>query len=386
VTRRAARELERAQRLLRRVDPEELLEELGIEVLYRKGADAYAECPDPDHEDANPSFHVCVEDVEDRDGCRFGAFNCWSHPDEGLSGTNLLNLVARVLFGIWGEDDDGPRFPREDDRDRATAWIRQTFLNRGDERDELTRLREAAVGRRRRARRVERGEVRLPRGTPIAEADPRFQIYLQEREISLERATELGVLAVERAAGDHRDVIKRTVPGVLFPIRWDGKLINWFLRSTRRHVVSRDKGRYAPHPLGKLGAIWSPDPVDLAKPMILVEGVFDAERTRRIVRDHLPGVPPGNVGAVLGGRLLPEQARRLRSHPLIIHLADGDEGGKTLSRSIELELGGHTRVEVRSLPAGTDPGDAPEGVVVEALRPGEDVRSGVGRRIRRARR
>jgi hypothetical protein len=389
VRRGARRDLERARRLLRRLDLVEVLEELGIEVLYFKGADAYAECPDPGHEDGNPSFHVCVEDVEDGGGeSRLGAFNCWSHPG-GLAGSNLLSLIARVLLGIWGEDGDGgERFPRDDDRAVAAAWLRETFLDRDDGVDELTRLREAAIGRRRRVRSVEADEVGLPPGRPIAEADPRFRVYLAERGVSVERATELGVLAVERAVGTYRRTLERSVPGVLFPIFWDGRLVNWFLRSTRRNVEKGAKGRYAPHPLGKLGAMWLPDPVDVTRPLVTVEGVFDAERTRRIVRRRVPGHPPGNVGAVLGGHLLPEQARRLRAFPLLIHLADGDRGGRTLSESIEAELGSHLRVLIRRLPPGTDPGDAPEEEVVEALRPPEAEvgRSRVARRIQRTRR
>lgn len=389
MSRRAARDLERAQRLLRRLDLAEVLEELGLEILYYKGSDAYTECPDPNHADADPSFHVCVEEVEDRDGNRLGAYNCWSHPGDGLGGSNLLSLIARVLLGIWGEDENGEeRYPRDDDRSKAAAWLRKTFLNREDDGDAFARLREQAIGRRRRARKVERGEVHLPPGVPIAEADPRFQIYLEKREIPLKRATELGVLAVPRAAGDYRQMLEHTVPGVLFPINWNGELVNWFLRSTRRHVEKGAKGRYAPVPLGKLGVIWLPDPVDVMRPIVLVEGVFDAERTRRIVRDRIPTHPPGNVGAVLGGRLLPEQARFLRSFPLIIHLADGDKGGRTLSESIEEHLESYTRVLVRRLPDDTDPGDAPEDVVVAALLPpkGEGERRKVKRRIRRSRR
>jgi hypothetical protein len=41
------RDLLRVQRLLRRVDMEEVLEDLGIEVMWVNGCDAYCMCPDP---------------------------------------------------------------------------------------------------------------------------------------------------------------------------------------------------------------------------------------------------------------------------------------------------------------------------------------------------
>lgn len=381
-SKRRARDLERAQRLLRRVDVEEVLEGLGLEVLYYKGADAYTECPDPGHVDENPSFHVCVEDVVDRGGDdRLGAFNCWSHSDEGLAGANFIDLVARVLGEIWGEDADGdPRFPREEDRDRAATWIRRNFLD-GDV--DFERLRSST---RRRRRRKDRGSRPLvfPPTTPIADADPRFQIYLERRGITSARAAELEVVAVARTGRDLSRMLEETVPAVLFPIRFDGKVVNWFARSISPRCPKGAKGRYAPVKLASAGVLWSPDEPESDKPMILVEGVFDAERVRRLILARGLRISHRNVNAVLGGRIRPEQARRLRFHPAIIHLADGDKGGKTLSKSVEDELGEYTTVVVRRLPDGTDPDDAPEEAVVEALRPVEPVRRRIERRIRRS--
>lgn len=382
-SKRRARDLERAQRLLRRVDVEEVLEGLGLDVLYYKGADAYTECPDPGHVDENPSFHVCVEDVVDRGGDdRLGAFNCWSHSDEGLAGANFLDLVARVLGEIWGEDADGdPRFPREDDRDRAATWIRRNFLD-GDV--DFERLRSSTRRRRRRKDRGSRSLV-FPPTTPIADADPRFQIYLERRGITPTRAAELEVAAVARTGRDLSRMLEETVPAVLFPIRVDGKVVNWFARSISPRCPKGAKGRYAPVKLAKAGVLWAPDVVDPTYPIALVEGVFDAERVRRLllVRTDL-GMPASNVIAVLGGTISVEQARRLKCHPVIIHVADGDKGGKTLSKSVEDELGEYTTVVVRRLPDGTDPDDAPEEAVVEALRPVEPVRRRIERRIRRS--
>lgn len=381
---RRARDRERAQRLLRRLDLEEVLEFLGLEVLYYKGADAYTECPDPSHDDENPSFHVCVEDVVDRDGeDRLGAFNCWSHPgEEGLAGSNFLDLVARILFEIWGEDEDGPRFPRDADRDRAAAWLRRNFLEGEVDFEALRKT------TRRRRRRDDRGSRALvfPPSRPIAEADPRFQVYLERRGISLERATELGVVGVERTGRELRGMLGETVPAVLFPIRWDGAVVNWFARSISRHCPKKAKGRYAPVKLAKAGVLWAPDELDPAEPVVLVEGIFDAERVRRLLRGGRGAFPYRNVAAVLGGRITPEQARRLKTHPVVVHLADGDDGGRTLAESVEEHLGEYTTIVVRELPPGTDPDDAPEEAVVGALRPAAPVRRRIERRIRRSRR
>jgi hypothetical protein len=383
-SRRRDRELERAQRLLRRVDLEEVLDYLGIDAIDRKGADVYAECPDPDHDDRNPSFHVCVEDVRGRDGRdRLGSFNCWSHPGGGLSGSNFLDLVARVRSEIWGEDEDGNRRrPREADRDAAATWIRQYFV--GNDRGDLERLKRRALDRRELA--TEERRLPWPPNRPVAGADPRFLEYLSVRGITPVRAAELDIRAVSSPGRALSRVLGETVPAVLFPIALRGRNVNWFARAVSRETPKRAKGRYAPTPLGRAGVVWAPDEPDRSLPLILVEGIFDAERVRRVLTEN-PGLaaPPSNVVAVLGARLVDEQAQRLRGHPAYLHLADGDDGGRTLSESIARGLGDHATVVVRELPPGTDPADAPVEPLLAAIRPVEvGPRPTSGRRIRRS--
>ncbi len=222
--------------------------------------------------------------------------------------------------------------------------------------------------RRRRARGGSR-ELVFPPARPVADADPRFRLYLERRGVTPERAAELGVLAVYRPGRELRAMLEETCPAVLFPINWRGRPRNWFARAIQRYAPKRAKGRYAPVPLGRSGILWAPDGLDPSAPVVLVEGVFDAERTRRVLLRGGLVAPPSNVAGVLGGRITPEQAAALRGHPAVIHLADGDAGGNTLSESIGAHLGDHLPVLVRGLPEGTDPDDAPEGAVLEALRP-----------------
>jgi len=345
------------------VDVEEVLEELGIEVLWRNGSDAYCECPDPDHVDSNPSFHVCVEDVEDREGrCRLGWFNCWSHPDEdAMRGRNFLDLVAKVRGGIWD------RWPREEERTAAARWLREEFLKGAPREEEV--LRTEALRRREKVTRVKWTELLWPPLRPL-EKDAEAVAYLERRGIDLERARELEISSVRSAGDALKSVLGPTIPAVLFPIVWRGERVNWFARAISRRVASRHKGRYAPVALGRAGVLWAPDGLEPGAPVILVEGIFDAERVRRLLREAgPPGTEEVRVAAVLGGRLYPEQARFLRAAPWIIHMADGDAGGETLGETVVEHLGGTARVVVRKLPTGTDPGDAPPEVVLEAATP-----------------
>lgn len=377
--------MERVQRLLRRLDLESVLEEgLGLEILWRRGSDVYLECPDPNHSDANPSFHVCVEDVEDDLGrSRLGCYHCWSHPMEGgLSGRNFLNLVARIRFDLWEDEDGDPIWPRETQRAESAAWLRRDFLSEGVSIDRVERI----VERRRKVEDSKPRDLIWPPSRPVAEVSARFSEYLEFRGISSERADELGVRAVEITGRRLRGALRDTIPGVLFPIRWNGEEVNWYLRGISRGLPSSSKGRYCPGlPLGKgAGILWAPDGVRVESPKVVVEGIFDAERVRRIVCELGYDF---DVVAVLGGRLYSEQARWLRGSELILHLADGDEGGITLGRMVRRELECFTRVFVRVLPDGRDPADADEEIVRRMLRPPESsprisirFRSKLGRR------
>lgn len=364
-----SRDVERAQRLLRRLDLEEVLADLGLDYAGRAGADAYFCCPDPGHVEANPSFHVCVEDLTDEEGrSRLGWFHCWSHPGGPLKGLNFLDLVARVRGDLWD------RGPREEERVEAAAWLRAEFL-RGNNGSDDAAL-EGALRRRARAAEVpERAELVWPPNRPVAAARPEFRAYLERREITAERAAELDLRAVP-AAGDVA-CLSKTVPGILFPIREEGAVVNWYVRSIFK-VPSKVKGRYCPGlPFVKdAGVLWTTGELDFSRPAALVEGIYDAERVRAVLLRN-PGasqVPPWNVVAVLGGRVYPKQARRLRGIPYVMHLADGDEGGRSLWATVEEHLAAWTRAEFRPLPDGTDPGDAPEAALLEALRPPEERR------------
>lgn len=378
------REVMRVQRLLRRLDLERVLEEgFGLEILWRRGSDVYLECPDPNHLDANPSFHVCVEDVEDDLGrSRLGCYHCWSHPmDGGLSGRNFLTLAAKVRFDLWEDEDGDPIWPKEAQRAESAAWLRREFLSEEASIDRIERI----VDRRTKLEVVEPRELIWPPSRSIVEAPLRFAEYLESREITLERSEELGVLAVENSGRRLRGALRETIPGVLFPIKWNGVEVNWYLRGISRGLKSSSKGRYCPGiPLGKGGFFWAPDGVRVESPKVVVEGIFDAERVRTIAREV--GFDC-DVVAVLGGRLYPEQVKWLRGSKFILHLADGDEGGITLGKMVRKELEKFTRVFVRVLPDGKDPADADAGIVRSLLRPPESssrvsirFRSKLGRR------
>ena len=360
---------QRTQRFLRRLDLEEVLEDLGLEVSHRNGADLYCMCPDESHEDAHPSFHVCVEDVFDERGRnRLGWFNCWSHPGGSIYGMDFLDLVSRVQRGEFNQ------FSTDDEREQAEKWLRAEYFKlrvkhpRVESREDLYASLEA---HRLSKQPLAKPDLIWPPSQPIEFAAPEFPRYLAGRGVTRERAVELGVRAVRSTGTELKSTLRNTVPGVLFQIRKGGADANWFVRGITKRLPSRDKGRYCPGvPLASVGVTWGDGEVDPTRPVVLVEGIFDALRAQRTLvelgDDAVTSV--GNVRAVLGGRVHEAQARALRGAKQVVCLADGDAGGATLGESVRGRFGVFfADVRVHSMPEGTDPADAPEEVVRAAL-------------------
>ena len=344
-------EIARSQRLLRQLDMEALIEDLGIIIDYQMGYDIYAHCPDPNHIDRNPSFHICCADEEDAAGENLlGYYNCWSHPDNTMSSRNFLNLVAKILYNKWD------RIPNARDLKKASTWIRQKYNISAKKVDDLPVIKLP------RPKKIEYPMLDFPKSIPIRLAQSKFRRYLEKRHISLKRANELDVGAVENPGDTFYGCLRETVPGIIFPIRWRGKIANWFVRSILR-VQSRYKARYAPKmPLGKHeGILWAPDGCYPHSSKILVEGILDAERVRQIVKDNGFRF---EVNAVLGGQLHEKQALNLFMSKSLIHLADGDHGGLALSKSILQKL---PNTDIVMLPDGMDPNDVDEKFIFDVL-------------------
>lgn len=339
-----------SSKLLRYVDVEDILEVLGIDVEYVRDGDAYFACPDPNHVDGSPSAHVHIED--DR---RLGWVNCWSHPDRSMSTKDFFVFCTRVRQDMW---DRWPR-PREV---RATVdWLVEQFDLEND--DEFRMMRIRSRERETSVREPEEpAELLIPELSPL---DQECRQYLSRRHIDGPRADLLGCRLVCSAGDLH--CIRDTVPGVWFPIRHRGKVVNWFLRSLR-DVPSRHKGRYAPRAaLHKAGVVWSAVEPLRMKPICLVEGIFDAERVSELLRRNKTNIPPENVFAALGGKLTDQQAATLRSlmPSTCVVLCDGDEAGLGFGESVTSRL---NRVTVRQAPPGTDPGDCPEDILLGMIR------------------
>ena len=338
-------------------------------------------CPDPNHKDSDPSFHICVDDVYRKGvGNMIGWYHCWSHVPEDetaegadrrpFKGKNFLTLVAKLRREAFTDDP-----VTRDEIDDAARYLRKTYLRpEGD--DELIRR---TLERRQMADEVDVRDAQLiwPPSMPIEEAPLEFRKYLTGRGFPVGRAIDLGVRAVRRWG--KAKWLKWTCPAVMFPILHQGKPVNYYCRSINRRVDPKDKGRYASRvPLQSNGVFWAPERPDYKAPVGITEGLIDAEAVRRKIVGSETGVSPENVLATLGGTLHRAQAARLRACPLVYVLGDGDQGGAKLLRSVRDQLPTVKVVDAR-MPSGMDPDEAPPEAVVERLRPPVSAR---GIRIR----
>lgn len=332
-------------RWINRVDIEDVLDRLGIQITHYNSDDAYAHCPNPDHVDHNPSFHVAIS------GSRRGSYNCWGC---STGGKNFVDLVAKILSNIWD------RAPNKIERMSAIDWLKDA----SDAPRGVDAIAEDSVRRRLRLSRGDspkRNGLIWPPTVPVAGTEA--EAYLAGRGVSLARAAQLGVRAVLESGEDLRGCLHKTLPGVLFPIKWGGEAVSWYIRAVG-DVPSSCKGRYPPGvPLS--GVFWSEGVPVTGKPAILVEGIFDAERVSRIIRDRELRWEPSNVLALLGGNLTTKHVRELRRFPHVHVLADGDSAGGKVARSVRQKFGQSSSFDV--LPVGTDPGDAPEEEIIARL-------------------
>lgn len=353
------RDIDRVQKLLRKLDLEEVLEDgLGLEIEDNTGFNINLVCPDPDHDDSNPSFSVCIEDTEDSNS-KLGWFNCWSHPlidDENyMRGLNFADLVAKVLFKIWD------RWPTEDERNLSKQWLRENYLVNKTPKEII----KENIEKRKKYKNItanKNSQLIFPPSVKIEKSRDEFKNYIRSRGIKLDRAIKLDMKAVIRP-GDLYGTLKNTLPGVLFPIKWGGKTVSWYVRSIYK-VRPKFKGRNCPGlELSTSGVLWAPDGIE-EKPTIIVEGIIDAERIRGICKKNNFRY---NVISTLGCKLTYKQSISLRKVKNILHLADGDYAGKGLSRVIIKHLDKFSNIKVKNMPDDCDPGDVDESYITSIL-------------------
>ena len=294
---------------LRNVNIESVLQKLEIP-FERKEDELYAKCPNPEHQDRKPSWHIKSKLGDENNGL----FNCWSCGWKG----NLVSLVASKRKCDFAEarlliDSFRKQLPEVTYKVEPEDYIKNI-------------------------QGIEPPEISLEwKGKPIdvatIEQGSEAFAYLMSRMIGSKFIESEGLLAWS--------VKKR----IIIPITRKGKLISWVARS---YCDAKPKV-IAPAGAPKKWELIGLDQLDRSIPLVNVcEGWVDRVRLMQVDRI--------NVCALCGSKMSEYQAEALLFAKKIVLWLDGDKAGEVMGQDLAAWLGRGRELFVVPFEKGRDPG------------------------------
>jgi DNA primase len=306
-----------AGKLREALDVEALLKTLGI-VYVKREEDLYSVCPNPQHKDSDPSWHIRAVTGDRKNG----VFNCWSCKWAGDVYT-LIQAIKRCDFpaAVAFVRELGPSSVPH----RPAAELRPV-----DYETNLRPYTPGPIGFKWRRTKTEPLHTFAPE--PILPGSAASE-YLLDRWIGPGYITRHNLL-------DWREQRR-----IVVPIVRRGILISWVARS---YADALPKA-IAPEGAPKRWEIFALDQLDRSIPEVhLVEGWVDQIRVSQI------GIK--NVIAICGSKLTEYQVEEILFAKKIIVWMDGDKAGEVLVGDVR-DWFAHRRLLVVRMPDGTDPGD-----------------------------
>lgn len=285
-----------------------LLERLGIRITERRGNRLWALCPNPTHDDHDPSWQI-LDDLGEPDHGRHHCFGC------GFGGypSHLVSAVLELSL-----------------RD-ARRWVRE-----GASAPAPTKIRVETLS-------VRRRRFVLPNGIRFEPLDewptPARRYLLDDRHITPAQVIRWGI-----GYGFAGKLAGRLV----FPVReTSGVPVGYFARTftgRSRRYLTPDR-----HENASVNAVYGeqhwPDQ-SARNTVVATEGGIDALAVERAVR-----VP---IGAVLGSEPSPGQILRLSTFRRVLIATDGDSAGEKVAGVLWAALKRWTEVERIPIPEGED--------------------------------
>jgi len=299
-----------------------LLRELGIDYEDRGDGELYARCPNPRHDDSNPSWHIHSA----RDS-RNGVFHCWSCKWSG----NVVKLVSAVKGCSMS---DAAVFVERYSQ-KAAPLLTEPVSE--DYERSLRSLEPPEIGYVWKGRRMRLYAVE--EGTDASE-------YLHRRMVGRAYAERFGLQ-------DWRE--KRRV---VVPIRRRGRLISWIARS---YIGAKPK-TVAPKGAPKKWELFGYDEASNGRTASLCEGWVDAIRLMQAGRP--------NPIALCGSRVSEYQAESLAGFRKFEVWADGDHAGEGMIADLKAWFGRGREIIVYRVPVGKDPADLHPAEIVEIVKGG----------------
>lgn len=305
-----------ARKIRRRVDIEDVLRRLRIE-FKRRDDDLYSVCPNPEHKDRDPSWHIRSVQGDMKNG----VFNCWSCKWSG----DIYSLVSKLR----GVDFAGAvAFVKASMREAAT--IAPAEISDDDYLQGMQPAEPPEIGF---FWPDERGVLRPFTPKPIR-FDSDCAVYLRSRWIGSQYVERHGLLDWQE---------KRRI---IVPILRRGRMISWVARS----YVGASPKTFAPKGAPKRWEIFGLDLLDHAIAEVnIVEGWVDQIRLSQI------GVQ--NALAICGSTLTEPQVEEIVFARRVIVWMDGDKAGEVLAEDVAGWLGYERELMIVEMPEGKDPGD-----------------------------
>lgn len=302
------------------LDVEALLKSLDIS-YERREDELYAKCPNPEHTDSEPSWHIkALRDSVSGSSSLNGIFNCWSCGWSGNAAKLVMTLKScSFVDALRYTNECGleHEIPVEVDIDESDYdWMLR------DEEPELLKQYEW------------KGKSIKTRPAQRDIASEQCMDYLDSRLIGAKYIKKFGIVEWRRARR------------VIVPITRNGKMISWVARSYNGSL---------PKTLTPLGApkkweLFNYDHLNCSQDLVsIVEGWADVIRLDQVGKVN----PLGLCGSKLGEY----RADALSRFKKIDIYMDGDLAGEVLANEIVEWLGRGRIIRVCRFADGKDPAD-----------------------------
>lgn len=329
---------DRFEALRHELDVEELLGDLQLERVHRRGDEVWARCPY--HDDRTPSWSINVDTESDR----WGLHSCLTCREDGTGKGNVATLVKDILelrtYGdalTWLEKYVG--IDPSDPESRLDISLRKR-LRKPKAKRQVTKGKTAAQ--------LYAGFRYIERGTDA------WRYLVRQRKATAEQVARHGVKVGRGKYGNR----------VVFPIRLYSAVLNFYAR----HIDDGEpKGLYH---RGKDTVSETLYGLERANTMLdtcyLVEGVFDVLAVERAL-DAMASPFVDNVFGANGPLLHPAQARLLRHFKNVVVLPDMKGKAKSLAPTCKDLLRDQT-LFIAEVPKNQDPDDVGLTKMVRLLR------------------
>lgn len=313
----------------RHVDPEQLLERLGVR-FTRRGLQLWASCPHPRHDDRTPSWRMLCDPQHPK----FGQHRCYGCGWGGWPVHLVETLLQCSREHAWAwladiEDDPPVPFAVQVDYQRGSP-LQSVF--------------------------------RLPPGVqvvPYEEWPPAPRDYVVQRGITDWQVERWGV----GYAGTRWHKFLNPLAGrVVFPVRTAaGRIVSYtgrtYVGAARRY---KEPGRAERADLGAVfGELYWPPP-EQRRVVVVTEGAIDALAVER-------AMPALALGGIFGSQLHQGHIARLATFGYVVMATDPDPAGNRVAVELEAQLRRWTRVVRLELPPGEDCASAAPTALKDAI-------------------